>query len=130
MMKDLEKMLMSGGGAPNQKMSPEDMQAKLDVVKELIESMQEAMGGQVKGGLDELMAAMKPEAVQEVAQDPSMGSEQAEPDIADLAGIDKEASAEGEAPEMEKAESMVASEKPDEDDSFFGKKKDKSKFYA
>ena len=43
-----------------EKMSKESIQAKLDVISELMEEIQEAMGGEVKGGLEEMLASKMP----------------------------------------------------------------------
>lgn len=53
MMDEMMKQLMAKKGASG-KMSPEDMQAKMDVIKELLEMAQSAMAGKVKGGMDEM----------------------------------------------------------------------------
>lgn len=52
MMDEMMKQLMAKKGA--QKMSTEDQQAKLDVIKELLEMATQAMGGKIKGGMDEM----------------------------------------------------------------------------
>ena len=43
-----------------EKMSKESIQAKLDVISELMEEIQEAMGSEVKGGLEEMLAEKMP----------------------------------------------------------------------
>ncbi len=53
-MKDMEKMLMAKDNKQDGKMSPEDMQAKMDVLHELLQMAHEAMGGKVKHGMDEM----------------------------------------------------------------------------
>lgn len=53
MMDEMMKQLMAKKGASD-KMSPEDAQAKLDVIKELLEMASSAMAGKVKGGMDEM----------------------------------------------------------------------------
>jgi hypothetical protein len=45
-----------------EKMSKESIQAKLDVIAELMEELQEAMGGEVKGGLEEMLASKLPDS--------------------------------------------------------------------
>lgn len=57
-MKDISKLLAGESSAPS-KLSPQEIQAKLDVIRELMEEMAEAMGGHVKSGLDELGALKK-----------------------------------------------------------------------
>lgn len=51
-MKDLEKMLMSK--KDKGEMSKEDIQAKMDVLMELMQMAREAMGSKVKSGMDEM----------------------------------------------------------------------------
>lgn len=57
-MKDLSKLLGGGDAAPA-KLSPQEVQAKMDVIKELMQEMVEAMGGQVKSGMDDMGALKK-----------------------------------------------------------------------
>lgn len=134
-MKDLEKLMMMGsqGAEKGQAMSKEDVMAKLDVIRELMEDMQSAMGGQVTSGLDELLGApvkdgivggenvastMAPSSVGEAQVDePALSDSELEEDVA------QEPSEPVEEPKMEKKSLME-----EEDDSFFGKKKDKNKF--
>ena len=51
-MKDLEKMLMSKKSKGS--MDEKETQAKMDVLHELLQMAQEAMGSKVKGGMDEM----------------------------------------------------------------------------
>ena len=51
-MKDLEKMLMSK--KDKSKMSEQEVQAKMDVLMELMEMAKEALGSKVKSGMDEM----------------------------------------------------------------------------
>lgn len=54
-MKDgMEKMLMAKSGKQDGKMSPEDVKAKMEVLHELLQMAQHAMGGKVKHGMDEM----------------------------------------------------------------------------
>jgi hypothetical protein len=50
-MKDLEKLMAK---KPEGKMDKAAVQAKMDVIQELLEMAQEAMAGRVKGGMDEM----------------------------------------------------------------------------
>lgn len=52
-MKDLEKMLAK---PTKGEMSKEEIQAKLDVLMEMLEMIQSEVGGSVKSGMDEMMA--------------------------------------------------------------------------
>lgn len=52
-MKDLSKMLGKDSEMKG-KMSEQEIQAKLDVIKELMDEMMAAMGGSVKSGMDEM----------------------------------------------------------------------------
>lgn len=51
-MKDLEKMLMSK--KDKSKMSDQEVQAKMDVLMELMEMAKDALGSKVKSGMDEM----------------------------------------------------------------------------
>jgi uncharacterized phage infection (PIP) family protein YhgE len=54
MLKDgMEKMLMAKKGKQGE-MSKEDVQAKMDVLHELLQMAHDAMGGKVKHGMDEM----------------------------------------------------------------------------
>ncbi len=120
-------MMMSGKSEG--KMSKEDIQAKLDVIQEMIQAMQESMGGAVKGGLDEMLSSMAPEGhdmakVSVMADDPDSleeGLEMAQEVVPKV--VDKAE------PSIESMSEVASKPKDEEDDSFFGKKKDKSKFY-
>lgn len=59
-MKDLAKLL-SGDLSEDKpvKLSPQEIQAKMEVIKELMSEMVEAMGGSVKSGLGDLGALKK-----------------------------------------------------------------------
>lgn len=59
-MKDLSKMLAGDlGESKPSKLSPQEIQAKMEVIKELMSEMVEAMGGSVKSGLGDLGALKK-----------------------------------------------------------------------
>lgn len=112
-MKDMEKMLM---GKPKQegKMSPEDMQAKIEVLHELLKMAHEAMGGKVKHGMDEMqkVSVMAPdhkslEAGLDKAKE-LMGEGGMEPDDAMGNHMEQE-----ETPDEEKAEMLEGSSNPD-----------------
>ena len=64
MMDDLLKKLAAKGKS---KMSPEETQAKLEVVQELLEMAQEAMADSTKSGLDAMMAPKQ--SVEVMAED-------------------------------------------------------------
>ncbi len=57
-MRDLSKLLGGEADVPS-KLSPQEIQAKMDVIKELMQEMVEAMGGDVKSGMDEMGALKK-----------------------------------------------------------------------
>lgn len=135
MMKDLEKMMMMGKKNSEGKLSPEEMQAKMDVLKELLGMAQEAMGSKVKGGMDEMqkVSVMAPDQkslthgldmAKEIAQDPKM---------TELMDEDKEESLES--PEEKKAEELDPTMEDKEeslepmmdDESIFGKRSSKKK---
>jgi len=118
MVKDLEKMLMSkkDKGA----MSEKSMQAKMEVLQELLQMAQEAMGSKVKGGMDEMqkVSVMAPDQ-----EGLKKGLEIAE----EIAENSEEMPEEASEPKMEEASEekpmISASEESDEDDdSLFGKK--------
>lgn len=48
------KMLAAKKGTTDGKMNPDEMSAKLDVIKELLNMAHGAMGSKVKGGMDEM----------------------------------------------------------------------------
>lgn len=135
-MKDLHKMLMASGGDKSQPMSKEDIMAKMEVIRDLMEDMQMAMGGQVKGGLDEMLGA-KPDLEMAAMGDSASGMPMeddvlamAEESLSDEMPVD-DIMVEEPAIEVSPEDGLEQSKKPmmeDEDDSFFGKKKDKSKF--
>lgn len=52
-MKNLEKMLMSKNDK-NGKMSEQEIQAKMDVLMELMDMAKQALGSKVKSGMDEM----------------------------------------------------------------------------
>ena len=66
-MDELSKLMSK---KPSVKMSPEEIQAKMETVMELLTMAQEAMGGSVKSGMDELMAPKEVSSVEVSAADP------------------------------------------------------------
>lgn len=129
MLKDLEKMMMSK--KDKSQMSEQEMQAKMEVLQELLHMAQEAMGSKVKNGMDEMkkVSVMAPDQASlekglEMAKEVSASPE--------LAKIEEDAEEEKESPEEKKAEELdpklEASESEDEedDDSLFGKRPKKN----
>lgn len=53
-MKDLEKMMAKAGGKSDEKMSDQAIQAKMDVLQELMDMCKEQMSSNVKSGMDEM----------------------------------------------------------------------------
>jgi hypothetical protein len=53
-MMDALKEMMAKKKSPEGKMSEDEMKAKMDVIQELLEMAQNAMGSHVKGGMDEM----------------------------------------------------------------------------
>lgn len=117
MMDELMKMMAkkkSKGG----EMSEDAVKAKMDVIAELLEMAQSAMGSKVKGGLDEMkkVSVMAPDEESlaeglEVAQELTSSDEEASEEPSEETEV-----AEEKAPE---------SESSDEDSSIFGKRKPK-----
>lgn len=115
-MKDgMEKMLMAKSGKQDGKMSSEDIQAKMEVLHELLKMAHDAMGQHVKGGMDAMqkVSVMAPdhkslEAGLDKAKE-LMGKGM-EPD--DAMGNHME---EEESPDEEKAEMLEGSGNPDEE---------------
>lgn len=137
----LEKMLMNGDKPEKGDMSKEQIQAKLDVLMEMMEMLQSEVGGSVKSGMDEMLAAMKPatsveaEPLEQEVEMDEMGEEDEDEGYVEAK------------PEMKKVEVMASDDKgleegldaaakiapkldemSEEDDSIFAKKKDKKKF--
>ena len=80
-MKNLEQMLMQK--KDKSEMSPEEVQAKMDVLQELMDMCKEKMGQSVKSGMDEMnkvtvaapdkeSLAMGLDKAKEIAEDPKM----------------------------------------------------------
>lgn len=123
MLKDLEKMMMKKKDSG--KMDDQAKQAKMEVLQELMQMCQEAMGNNVKSGMDEMkkVSVMAPdkeslleglEKAEEVVESPMMEEMSEEKD------------------EEKKEESEDLQEKPemkmveeDEDESPFNKKRNK-----
>lgn len=88
-------------------LSPEEVQAKQEVLMELLEWAQDAMGGRVKSGMDELMAPAKVE----VMADSPEGLEE---------GLDKAKDIVEEMPEdmmaMEESEEETSEDEDEEDE--------------
>ncbi len=88
-MKDLEKLMAK---KPEGKMDKHAMQAKMDVIQELLDMAHEAMAGKVKGGMDEMqkVSVMAPdkeslseglELAQEITEPEEDESEESSPDV-------------------------------------------------
>lgn len=122
MLKDMEKLMAKKG---ENKMSPEDLAAKMDVLKELLEMASAAMGSKVKDGMDEMRK------VSVMAPDKESLAE----------GLDLAKDMTQESPEMEESEEEMSekpsmeskSEEPEkkddeesDDDSLFGKRPKKN----
>lgn len=114
---EMMKMLADKAGK-SESMSPEAVQAKQDVLKELLQMAMEAMGDKVKGGMDEMqkVSVMAPNK-----EDLTQGLDKAK-DL--LAGADDESEEDSkeeatETPAEEKAEDMpevMATASTEEDD--------------
>lgn len=116
MMKDMMKLMDKKGG---QEMSEQEVQAKMDVVQELLQMAQEAMGSRVKHDMDEMqkvsVAAPDKESLLE-------GLEMAQ-DVAEESP-EMEESSEEKSPESEEVvEAAPAVEAEEEEVSPFMKKK-------
>jgi succinate dehydrogenase/fumarate reductase flavoprotein subunit len=113
-MKDLEKLLMKKSASG--KMSAEEVQAKMDVLEELLEMAQSEMGGRVKHGMD----SMKKVSV--IAPDQE-GLEKGLEKAKELVESSEETEANDDAPEKEEqdlpasedARSMTTDREEDED---------------
>lgn len=108
-MKDLEKMLMAKKG--KSALSPEEADAKMEVLRELLDMATQAMGSKVKGGMDEMkkVSVMAPDQASL-----EKGLEMAK----DVAATDPEESPEHELTESPKEEALEQlAGKDDEDDS-------------
>jgi hypothetical protein len=128
MMKDLEKMLMSK--KDKGEMSEQEMQAKMEVLQELLQMAQEAMGSKVKGGLDEMqkVSVMAPDkesltkgldlAKEVAAEAPELTEEEPKEESEEKSEDPMAALAEAKAEE--------ASEEDSDDDSLFGKRPKKN----
>lgn len=130
-MKDLEKMLMSkkSKGA----LSKTETQAKMDVLEELLQMAQSAMGSKVKGGMDEMkkISVMAPDT-ESLTEGLDLAKEVAE--STEEVDSSTEMSQEDDSEMKEKLEEMKAkssdeeeSEEDDSNDSMFAKKPAKKK---
>ena len=93
-----------------EKMSKESIQAKLDVISELMEEIQEAMGGDVKGGLEEMLAS-------KMSKEPMLGGDIKKVTVAapDAEGLEKGLEMAKEmAPDMSKMAEKHGAEEMDE----------------
>jgi hypothetical protein len=110
-MKELEQLM--AGKKSGDKMSEQEIQAKMDVVQELLHMAQAAMGSKVKGGMDEM------QKVSVAAPDKEsllMGLDKAK-DLADkdpMEAMEDPAEEAKETPEEEKSEMESGEEKPEE----------------
>lgn len=109
-MDEISKLM---GKKPKTKMSPEEIQAKMETVMELLTMAQEAMGDQVKGGMQEMM---KPEvaSVEVSAADPEDLEEGLETAQDLVAGDDEE---------MPEAVASTEEESDEDEENPFKKKK-------
>lgn len=107
-MDELSKLM--GKKPASVKMSDDEVKAKMEVVMELLEMAQEAMGNSVKGGMDEMALPKEMSSVKVSAADPEDLQEGLETAHDMVGGDDKE---EG-SPEEESTESEA--EKTDEGD--------------
>lgn len=121
-MKDLEKLLMKK--KETGKMSEEEAQAKMDVLSELLEMAQSAMGSKVKNGMDSLK---KVSVISDDKEGLEKGLEKAQelvekPEMEEM--LESEEHEKSESPEMEaKEESLKSMIADDEDeDSIFNLK--------
>ena len=123
-MKDLEKALMSDKEKkPKSEMSKQDVQAKMDVLMEMLEMLHSDMGGSVKSGMDELS---KPAPADDIE---SGIHETGDLDVVeDAVEADKEPQLESAKPESAALADANEIPAPEEEDSLFGKKKGKKAF--
>lgn len=119
MMDELKKMMAKKAGK-SEEMDQTAIEAKLDVIKELMEMAHAAMAGKVKGGLDEMhkvtVAAPDAEGLEE-------GLEMAE----DVVGEKEDGEDTEEVPEVEGMSSLMAKndEPEDEEENPFARKRAK-----
>jgi hypothetical protein len=120
-MKNLEKMLTQKSSKGE--MSPEAIQAKMDVLKELMESCKAKLGDNVKSGMDEMqkvtVAAPDKEALA-LGLDKAKELTQSQPSMLDSLEELSETSNEE---ESENKESLESPEEEEEDISMFAKKR-------
>lgn len=132
MMKDMMMQKMMDGKKADGKMSDQEIQAKMDVVQELLHMAQQAMGSKVKNGMDEMqkVSVMAPDKAslmdgldlaKGVADDPSVMMDDSDKDETD------ETPAEEKAEDMPMSAEMGSDDTPDapeeEESSPFGKPK-------
>lgn len=126
MLKDLEKMMMKKKDSG--KMDDQAKQAKMEVLQELMQMCQEAMGNNVKSGMDEMkkVSVMAPDKESLLE-----GLEKAE-EVVESPMMEKMEEMSEEKDEEKKEESEDLQEKPemkmveeDEDESPFNKKRNK-----
>lgn len=118
MMDDLKKMMMKKADkAPE--MDQAAIEAKLDVIKELMQMAQATMAGKVKGGLDEMhkVTVMAPDqeglaegldkAEDVVDEAPEMESDEASPEVEGMSAL------------------MDKNDEPEEEENLFARKRSK-----
>lgn len=106
MMDELKQMMMAKKKmSPDGKMSEDEIQAKMDVIKELLDMAQQAMGHDVKGGMDEMhkVSVMAPDA-----HGLEQGLDMAKDVAAEAEGSPGEEASES--PEKEKMEDMLGTD--------------------
>ena len=113
-MKDLEKLLMKK--KETGKMSEEEAQAKMDVLSELLEMAQSAMGSKVKNGMDSLK---KVSVISDDKEGLEKGLEKAQelvekPEMEEM--LESEEHEKSESPEMEAKEQSLKSMIADDED--------------
>lgn len=118
MLKDLSKLMSKKSEG---KLSEQEMEAKMDVLRELLQMAQSAMGDKVKGGMDEMqkVSVMAPdseslEAGLEMAKEVASEAPEMEEKVEDISP--------SESPK-EEAQEESSEEESDSDDSLFGKRK-------
>lgn len=111
MMDELKQMMMAKKKmSPEGKMSEDEIQAKMDVIKELLDMAQQAMGNDVKGGMDEMhkVSVMAPDQ-----QGLEAGLDVAK-NVAGAEGSPEEEASES--PEQEKMEDLPGTDTEGSDD--------------
>jgi len=129
-MKDLEKLLMKGKKSGEEKLSPDDIQAKMDVLMELLEMAKGAMGEKVKGDMEGMK---KVTVAAPDKQGLEAGLEKAQELLPKMEHMEEEQEEtpeeeSKETPEMEaKEEQEMAKPEDEEEEDMFAKKRAKMK---